>query len=160
MCPMSSARKVAVALAGVTALLVVGLVVLGVFLGPADVPAPVSRHVWLIMMENRADTSIIGRKDAPYLNSLLARYGASTNYRALVPGSQPNYIALFPGGPQGVKGNAVVSLPARNIADQNGAAGRTGGVFAENVLPNCHAGSTATGGRVGTVNYARKHEHG
>jgi len=155
---MSSARKVAVALAGVTALLVVGLVVLGVFLGPVDVPAPVSRHVWLIMMENRADTSIIGRKDAPYLNSLLARYGASTNYRALVHGSQPNYIALFSGGLQGVKGNEVVSLPARNIADQIEAAGKTWRVFAQNVPPNCYTGSTATGGPDGTGSYARKHE--
>jgi hypothetical protein len=155
---MSSARKVAVTLAVMTALLVVGLIFLGVFRGPTDLPAQASRHVWLIMMENRADTSIIGRKDAPYLNSLLGRYGASTNYRALVHGSQPNYIALFSGGLQGVKGNEVVSIPARNIADQIEGAGKTWRVFAQNVPPNCYAGSTATAGPDGTGTYARKHE--
>src|SRR4029077_9729388 len=155
---MSSARKIAVALAVMTAVVVVGLIVLGVFQGPSDVPTPASRHVWLIMMENRADTSIIGRRDAPYLNSLIARYGASMNYRALVHGSQPNYIALFSGGLQGVKGNEIVSIPARNIADQIEAAGKTWRLFAQNVPLNCYTGSTATGGPDGTGTYARKHE--
>src|SRR2546423_5438035 len=141
MCPMSPARKLAAALAIVTGLTVAALVVLGVFHGPADHPATASRHVWLIMMENRAETSIIGRKDAPYLNSLLARYGTSTNYRALVHGSQPNYIAMFSGGLQGVKGNDVVSIPARNIADQIEAAVKTWRVLAHNVPATCYCGA-------------------
>ena len=156
---MSSARKLIIAIAAAVAIVAVaGIAALGVFHTPADTPAQASRHVWLIMMENRADTSIIGRKDAPYLNSVLARYGTSTNYRALVHGSQPNYIALFSGGLQGVKGNEVVSIPARNIADQIEAAGKTWRVFAQNVPPNCYTGSTASGGPDGAGTYARKHE--
>jgi phosphatidylinositol-3-phosphatase len=114
--------------------------------------------VWVIVMENRADTSIIHSKSAPYLNSLIRQYGLADNYRAIVHGSQPNYIALFSGGLQGVKGNESVSLPARNIADQLEAAGETWRVFAENVPPNCYVGATATGGPDGPGTYARKHE--
>jgi acid phosphatase len=115
-------------------------------------------HVWVIVMENRADTSIIHSKSAPYLNSLIRQYGLADEYRALVHGSQPNYIALFSGGLQGVKGNETVSLPARNIADQLEAAGETWRVFAQNVPPNCYVGPTATGGPDGPGTYARKHE--
>ena len=155
---MSFARKVAVVLVVMTAVVVLALLATGGFRTPAGVTPPPSRHVWLIMMENRANTSIIGRRDAPYLNSLLARYGAATNYRALVHGSQPDYIALFSGGLQGVRGNEVVSIPARNIADQIESAGKTWRVFAQNVPPSCYAGSTANGGPDGPGTYARKHE--
>jgi hypothetical protein len=115
-------------------------------------------HTWVIVLENRADTSIIHSKSAPYLNSLIRQFGLADDYRALVHGSQPNYIALFSGGLQGVKGNESVSLPARNIADQLEAVGESWRVFAQNVPPNCYLGSTATGGPDGPGTYARKHE--
>jgi phosphatidylinositol-3-phosphatase len=156
---MSSARKLFVATTATAAVtVVVAILAFGVFHAPANPPAASDRHIWLIVMENRADTSIIGRKDAPYLNSLLARYATSTNYRALVHGSQPNYIALFSGALQGVQGNEAVSIRARSLADQIEAAGKTWRVFAQNVPPNCFAGSTATGGPDGNGTYARKHE--
>ncbi len=147
-------------IAGLIALVVVpvGLLIAVPRLMASPDPQPAARHVWVIVMENRADTSIIGRKNAPYLNSLIAQYGLATNYHALVHGSQPNYVALFSGGLQGVKGNEIVSLSARNLADQLDAAGLTWRVYAQNVPPNCFAGATATGGPDGSGTYARKHE--
>ncbi|MDQ6681919.1 MAG: hypothetical protein M3Y88_01445, partial [Chloroflexota bacterium] len=147
-------------IAGLIALVLVpvGLLIAVPRLMASPPSQPAARHVWVIVMENRANTSIIGRKNAPYLNSLIAQYGLATNYHALVHGSQPNYVALFSGGLQGVKGNEIVSLNARNIADQLDAAGLTWRVYAQNVPPNCFAGATATGGPDGSGTYARKHE--
>ena len=121
-------------------------------------PQPVSGHAWVILMENRADTSIIGSRSAPYLTSLAQQYGLADNYHALVHGSQPNYIALFSGGLQGVKGNEMVSLTARNLADQLEAAGKTWRVYAQNVPSGCFTGADSTGGPDGPGTYARKHE--
>jgi acid phosphatase len=118
----------------------------------------VPSHVWVIVMENRADTSIVHSRSAPFLNELIARYGLADNYHAVVHGSQPNYLALFSGGLQGVSGNKLVSLSAKNIADQLDAAGMSWRVYAQNVPGDCYAGATATGGRDGAGTYARKHE--
>jgi len=155
--PRGSRTRLFGALAIVAALVIAGLFIPRLLASPAP-GASTPHSVWVIVMENRADTSIIHSKSAPYLNSLIRQYGLADDYRALVHGSQPNYIALFSGGLQGVKGNETVSLPARNIADQLEAAGETWRVFAENVPSDCYVGATATGGPDGPGTYARKHE--
>ncbi|MDI9829955.1 MULTISPECIES: alkaline phosphatase family protein [unclassified Streptomyces] len=67
------------------------------------VPRP--DHVVVVIEENRSYESIIGSSQAPYLNEL-ARKGANlTQFFAITYPSQPNYIALFSGSTQGVKGN-------------------------------------------------------
>jgi hypothetical protein len=150
-------RKALVATLAILVGIGAGFLILRLVASPtAEVAKP--HHTWVIVLENRADTSIIHSKSAPYLNSLIRQFGLADDYRALVHGSQPNYIALFSGGLQGVKGNESVSLPARNIADQLEAVGESWRVFAQNVPPNCYLGSTATGGPDGPGTYARKHE--
>ncbi|MDQ2853379.1 MAG: alkaline phosphatase family protein [Chloroflexota bacterium] len=140
-------------------LLLVGAVFASAILGSfAHAPQPTTPHVWVIVMENRADTSIVHQRNAPYLNSLITHFGLAENYHALVHGSQPNYVALFSGGLQGVMGNQLVSLAAKNIADQLEAAGKTWRVYAQNLPPGCFVGATATGGPDGAGTYARKHE--
>jgi len=152
-------RKLASGRVLIGALVLIGAVVVAVIVGiGANARQPVPPHVWVIVMENRADTSIVHQRNAAYLNSLITHYGLADNYHALVHGSQPNYLALFSGGLQGVNGNQNVSLSAKNIADQVEAAGKTWRVYAQNVPPNCYSGATATGGRDGTGTYARKHE--
>ena len=119
---------------------------------------PNFRHVYVIVMENREYGSIVGSPDAPYINSLIARYGLATNYRAVTHPSQPNYIALFSGSTQGVTDDGVHSLSRRNLVDQLAAHGVSWRVYAQNVPLGCYVGATAKGGPDGTGTYARKHE--
>jgi hypothetical protein len=109
-------------------------------------------------MENKEYGSIVGNSSAPYLNSLISQYGLATTYYAVSHPSEPNYLALFSGSTQGVKDDGIYNLSATNLGDQLEAKGKTWRVFAENVPPNCYAGSTASGGVDGLGTYARKHE--
>ncbi|MEA2536633.1 MAG: phosphatidylinositol-3-phosphatase [Chloroflexota bacterium] len=119
---------------------------------------PNFRHIYVIVMENREYGTIVGNSSAPYINSLIARYGLATNYRAVAHPSQPNYIALFSGSTQGVKDNGIHSLARANLVDQLTAHGISWRVFAQNVPAGCYKGATAHGGPDGSGTYARKHE--
>ncbi len=124
--------------------------------GTSGVPA--FAHVYVIVMENHGLSGILGNGAAPYLNSLIARYGLATDYRAVAHPSEPNYLALFSGSTQGVSDDGVHNIAAVTIADQLDAAGRTWRVFAQNVPPGCFQGYSARGGPDGPGTYARKHE--
>ena len=124
----------------------------------AAAAVPRFRHVYLIVLENREYGSIVGNANAPYINSLIRRYGLATNYRAVSHPSEPNYIALFSGSTQGVTDDRVHNLAGRNLADQLGSHGVSWRVFAENVPLGCYSGATASGGPDGSGTYARKHE--
>ena len=124
----------------------------------AAATVPNFRHIYVIVMENREYGSIVGSPDAPYINSLIARYGLATNYRAVTHPSQPNYIALLSGSTQGVTDNGVHNLSRRNLVDQLAAHGVSWRVYAQNVPLGCYKGATAKGGPDGTGTYARKHE--
>jgi acid phosphatase len=132
--------------------------------GPKPAPAAVRRavpnfrHIYLVVMENREYGSIVGSANAPYINSLIARYGLATNYRAVAHPSQPNYFALFGGSTRGIRDNRNHLLSGTSLADQLGAHGRSWRVFAENVPVGCYKGTTASGGPDGPGTYARKHE--
>jgi hypothetical protein len=134
--------------------------------GPAPSPSPAPAptlpalgHVFLIVMENKEAGSIIGSGQAPYINSLAARYGLATNYVAVAHPSEPNYLALWSGSTQGVTDDAVHDFSTgRTLADQLEAHGRAWHVAAQNVPLGCYTGATASGGEDGPGTYARKHE--
>jgi len=124
--------------------------------GGAGLPA--FRHVYLIVMENKAYESIVGSGEAPYLNDMISRYGLATRYTAVAHPSEPNYIALFSGATQGVTDDGVHDLDAPNLADQLEQKGLTWRVFAQNVPLGCYTGAVASGGPDGDGTYTRKHE--
>jgi hypothetical protein len=129
--------------------------------GSAGTPAahvPGFGHVYLIVLENRGLSQVLDSTTAPYLHSLMQRYGLATNYHSVAHPSEPNYLALFSGSTQGVTDDGVHDIAARTLADQLDAAGRSWRVFAENVPLGCYRGATASGGPDGPGNYARKHE--
>ena len=119
---------------------------------------PAFRHVYVVVMENEESTSIVGNANAPFINSLVARYGLATNYVAVDHPSEPNYIALFSGATHGVTDDGVYDLSGKNLADQIEARGRDWRVYAQN-LPDtpCFTGSSTSGGPDGNGKYARKH---
>ena len=121
-------------------------------------PPPAFGHVWVIVIENKPLSTIIGSADAPYLNQLIGSSGLATDYRAVAHPSQPNYVALFSGSTQRVADNEPHDIDALNLADQLEAAGRTWHVYAENVPTDCARDATARDGADGPGTYARKHE--
>ncbi len=131
---------------------------------PAGTPVAPSRsvpsfgHVYLLVLENRDFTSIVGSPSAPYLNSLMSEYGLATNYHAVAHPSEPNYFAIVSGSTQGVIDDGVHDLRAPNLADQLESAGRSWAVFAQNVPAGCFTGAESEGGRDGPGTYVRKHE--
>jgi hypothetical protein len=121
---------------------------------------PDFHHVYMIIMENKSYRSIVGASNAPYLNSLIARYGMATNLLAETHPSEPNYIAMTSGGLQGTTSDGAYNLKVNNIFDQLDASGRTWHVYAQGYPGGCYKSSSAPGvvdgpGSVGE--YARKH---
>ena len=43
-------------------------------------------------MENKGYGEIVGNANAPYINSLIVKYGLATSYKAVAHPSQPNYV--------------------------------------------------------------------
>jgi phosphatidylinositol-3-phosphatase len=127
---------------------------------PTRTVIPAFDHVYMIVMENEEDTSVVGSNSAPYINSLVARYGLAGNYFAQAHPSQPNYIALTSGGLQGTSTNDNYDLNVPNLFDQVEAAGRTWRVYAQSNPGNCFTGASALPVADGPGlpgDYARKH---
>lgn len=125
----------------------------------STLPVPATRPVILIVFENKSDKDVLAAADAPYLNELMARGALATDYQAIAHPSQPNYLALFSGSPQGVTDDRAHDLTAPTLADQLEAAGRTWRVFAENYpASGCFTGDVSAGGIDGAGQYVRKHD--
>jgi hypothetical protein len=121
-------------------------------------------HIYLIVMENKESTDIIGSSHAPYINSLIQQYGVAKNYTGVAHPSQPNYLALWSGSTFGIKDDNPHNLTGATLADQIEAANLSWKVYAENypagtsdTSPNCYTSSSANGGPDGAGSYARKH---
>ncbi len=124
--------------------------------GPAGA-VPSFGHIYLIVMENKSYSDIVGNSSAPYINSLIARFGLATNYSGVGHPSQPNYLALFSGSTQGVTNDNVHNVNAPNLADQLEAKGKTWRVFAQNFPSDCFTGQSSEGGVDGAGTYVRRH---
>ena len=121
---------------------------------------PAFKHVYVIILENREYGSIVGAGAAPYLNSLVAKYGQVTNLYAETHPSEPNYIALTSGGLNGANSDGTYNLDVPNLFDQIETAGRTWHVYAQSYPGNCYTGSSSAAVPDGTGaagDYARKH---
>jgi Phosphoesterase family len=70
----------------------------------ATVPQP--DHIVVVILENKHRSSVIGSRQAPYLNKLAAKGANMTQSYGVTHPSQPNYLALFSGLTRGVRSNA------------------------------------------------------
>ena len=114
----------------------------------------------MIIFENKEYSSIVGSSSAPYINSLISKYGLATNFTAETHPSEPNYIALTSGGTQGVTDDGVYNLSVGNLFDQVTASGRTWKAYQQGNPGNCFTGSSSSAvvdgvGKSGA--YVRKH---
>ena len=73
-------------------------------------------HIFVIMLENHSQSSVIGDPNAPYLTSLAHDYGMADNYYGVTHPSMPNYIASIAGDNFGIQDDNdqnVVNLDRR-----------------------------------------------
>lgn len=104
-------------------------------------PLPAFSHVFLIVMENKEDTSILGHASAPYLNGLAAQYATARNFYAIRHPSLPNYLALTGGDTFGLtKDCPDCNVNADNLASQLETAGRSWKAYMESMPSPCFAG--------------------
>ena len=130
---------------------------------PSSPPAtlPNFDHVYVIIFENKEYSSVVGSSSAPYINSLIAKYGSATNFTAERHPSEPNYIALTSGGTQGVADDGVYNLSVNNLFDQITASGRTWHAYQQGYPSPCFTGSSSgsvVDGDGKSGGYVRKHD--
>jgi phosphatidylinositol-3-phosphatase len=126
---------------------------------PATIPA--FSHVYVIVFENAEYSSIVGSGSAPYINSLIGRYGLATNFTAQGHPSEPNYIAMTSGGTQGVSDDGVYDLAVGNLFDQVAASGRTWRAYQQGYPGDCFTGASAPSVADGVGlpgGYVRRHD--
>src|SRR5919198_129735 len=112
---------------------------------------PAFAHVVLIVFENKEESSVLGRRDAPTFNAMARRYARLTRYYAVTHPSLPNYLALVSGSTSGITTDCTdCVVSARHLGDTLDTAGLTWKTDAEG-LP--YAGYR--GARWGR--YAKKH---
>ena len=113
--------------------------------------APEPAHTVVVVMENHSYTEIVGNPAAPFINTLAGHGALFTRSYAITHPSQPNYLALFSGGTQGVTDDSCPhQFTAPNLAADLRTAGKSFAGYAEDLpgpgSPVCSAGE-----------YARKH---
>ena len=124
---------------------------------PRPAPPPVAglpsfSHIFVIVMENREYSSVIGDPGAPYINSLAQTYGLATNYYGVSHPSLPNYLAMTAGSTFGITSDCTTCfVSATNIADQVERSGRSWKAYMDGMPAPCYLGPFYGG-------YAQKHD--
>lgn len=78
-------------------------------------------HIFVIMLENHSQSSVIDDPNAPFITSLAHQYAMADNYYGVTHPSMPNYIATLAGdnfGLQDDNDQNVVNLDRPNLVDQ------------------------------------------
>src|SRR5579872_1425461 len=108
---------------------------------PALGALPNFSHIFVIVMENAEYGSIIGNRDAPYINSLANTYGLATQYYAITHPSLPNYLALASGDTFGLVSDCTdCFVNAPNLVDALEAGHKTWRAYMENMPSPCFVG--------------------
>jgi phosphatidylinositol-3-phosphatase len=115
------------------------------------VALPHPAHTVIVVMENHGYGQVIGSPDAPFISSLAQRGALFTSAHAVTHPSEPNYLALFSGGTQGVSDDSCPhQFSAPNLA--------TGLLAAHDTFAGYSEGLPGTGSPVCAAGeYARKH---
>jgi hypothetical protein len=107
-------------------------------------PVPRLDRVVIIVMENKGCDEVIRSPDAPYMNSLAARYAFASRFFALQRPSLPNYLGLTSGTTFGLTDNCTAcSFRGRNIVDQLEQAHISWNAYMESMPTPCFRGPEA-----------------
>jgi hypothetical protein len=99
------------------------------------------KRIFVIMLENHSQSTVIGDVNAPFITGLAHAYGEATNYYGVTHPSQPNYVAAITGqlDINRMNDNAANHYDWPNLVDQLEAHGKTWGAYMD-ALP--YAGYT------------------
>ena len=115
-------------------------------------PAAAPPHVMVIVLENREASSVLGRPDAPYINSLAGGYGQATHWYGVSHPSLPNYLAMISGSDQGVHDDGTgYTFGGPTLVDQLAGRGIGWKAYMEDMPSPCFGGGSSG-------SYAKKHD--
>jgi phosphatidylinositol-3-phosphatase len=100
---------------------------------PPSHKVPVVAHVFILVEENHAYSSVIGNPAMPYTNSLAQQYSLATQYYADRHNSLPNYFMLTTGDMVTTDDSFTGTVSADNVVRAITAAGKTWKVYAESL---------------------------
>ena len=114
------------------------------------------KRIFVIMLENHSQSTVIGNPNTPFINSLAANYGQATNYYGVTHPSQPNYVAAITGqlDPAHMNDIATNHFGYQNLVDQLESHGKTWAAYMD-AMPS--AGYTGAVGPNGVALYTNKH---
>jgi hypothetical protein len=104
---------------------------------PPESPAHHGRaldHVFVIMLENHSQSSVIDDPNAPYITSLAHTYAEASNYYGVTHPSEPNYVAAISGSNWGLNAdNPNYEYDHENVVDQLESAHLTWAAYMESM---------------------------
>ena len=96
-------------------------------------------HIYVIVLENHSQTSVIGDPNMPNLNNLADHNGVAMQYYGVTHPSMPNYLAMIGGDTYGINNDddtSVVNLDRRNLVDQLEAKGISWSAYFQDLPAN------------------------
>jgi len=96
-------------------------------------------RIFVIMLENHSQSSVIGNKNAPFINQLAKNNVMADHYYGVTHPSMPNYIASIAGDTFGIQDDEdenVVNLKRKNLVDQLEAHDVRWAAYMETLPPN------------------------
>jgi phosphatidylinositol-3-phosphatase len=111
--------------------------------GTSSSTLPAFARVFIIVMENKEASQIIGSPSAPYINSLAGQFGLATSYTGVTHPSLPNYMALTGGETVFTTDCVGCTTPARHVVDQIVDSGRTWKAYMDSMSTACSTTDTS-----------------
>jgi phosphatidylinositol-3-phosphatase len=113
---------------------------------------PKFSHIVVVIGENTNASNVFGNLNAPYINALAAQGAKFSNSFGVFHPSQPNYLALYSGGNQGITNDNLITtkFSTANLGRELIDAGKTFITYSED-LPSVGFDGKTSG------KYARKH---
>jgi hypothetical protein len=111
------------------------------------------KHIFVIMLENHSQSSVLGDPSAPFINALASEYAVARNYYGVTHPSEPNYVAAISGSNWFMNDdNPANRYDHTNLVDQLEANHKTWAAYMEAMPSVGFLGDSANGGL-----YASKH---
>jgi phosphatidylinositol-3-phosphatase len=113
---------------------------------------PKFSHIVVVIGENTSASNVFGNANAPYINALAAQGAKFTSSFGVFHPSQPNYLALYSGGNQGITNDNLITtkFSTANLGRELIDAGKTFVTYSEDLPSVGFDGKT-------NLKYARKH---
>lgn len=109
---------------------------------PNNTPIPAFDHIFVLVLENRSFTDVIGSPHMPRFNALAKENTLLTQYTGVAHPSLPNYIAMISGDTQGIdKDCKDCFVNAETLAERLEAAGRSWKTYQEDMPEPCFLGN-------------------